>query len=46
MSPRGLDEESKDYVSLYLLLVSCANKNEVSTTYEYGQGIQRFRNLT
>ena len=28
VNPKGLDDESKDYLSLYLLLVSC-NKSEV-----------------
>ena len=30
MNPKGLDEESKDYLSLYLLLVSC-NKITIIT---------------
>ena len=35
VNPKGLDEESKDYVSLYLLLVSC-NKKEVSAKFKFG----------
>ncbi|UYV61390.1 SPOPL [Cordylochernes scorpioides] len=31
--PKGLDEESKDYLSLYLLLVSC-NKSEVRAKFQ------------
>ena len=34
VNPKGLDEESKDYLSLYLLLVSC-NKSEVSILEEF-----------
>lgn len=34
MNPKGLDEESKDYLSLYLLLVSC-NKNEVRAKFKF-----------
>lgn len=30
----GLDEESKDYLSLYLLLVQCA-KNEVRAKFKF-----------
>jgi hypothetical protein len=30
----GLDEESKDYLSLYLLLVSC-NKTEVRAKFKF-----------
>merc|ERR1712226_1619508 len=32
VNPKGLDEESKDYLSLYLLLVSC-NKSEVRAKF-------------
>lgn len=34
VNPRGLDEESKDYLSLYLLLVSC-NKSEVRAKFKF-----------
>ena len=34
MNPRGLDEESKDYLSLYLLLLSC-NKSEVRAKFKF-----------
>jgi hypothetical protein len=34
VNPRGLDEESKDYLSLYLLLVSCC-KNEVRAKFKF-----------
>lgn len=34
MNPKGLDEESKDYLSLYLLLVSC-NKSEVRAKFKF-----------
>lgn len=34
MNPKGLDEESKDYLSLYLLLVSCP-KSEVCAKFKF-----------
>ena len=34
MNPRGLDEESKDYLSLYLLLLAC-NKSEVRAKFKF-----------
>ncbi|VDM20364.1 unnamed protein product [Wuchereria bancrofti] len=34
INPKGLDEESKDYLSLYLLLVQCA-KNEVRAKFKF-----------
>ena len=34
MNPKGLDEESKEYLSLYLLLVSC-NKTEVRAKFKF-----------
>lgn len=34
MNPKGLDDESKDYLSLYLLLVSC-NKSEVRAKFKF-----------
>ena len=34
MNPKGLDEESKDYLSLYLLLVS-SNKSEVRAKFKF-----------
>ena len=34
VNPRGLDEESKDYLSLYLLLLSC-NKSEVRAKFKF-----------
>jgi speckle-type POZ protein len=34
VNPRGLDEESKDYLSLYLLLVSCC-KSEVRAKFKF-----------
>ena len=34
MNPKGLDEESKEYLSLYLLLVSC-NKSEVRAKFKF-----------
>lgn len=34
INPKGLDEESKDYLSLYLLLVSC-NKTEVRAKFKF-----------
>lgn len=34
MSIAGLDEESKDYLSLYLLLVQC-NKSEVRAKFKF-----------
>ena len=34
VNPKGLDEESKDYLSLYLLLVSC-NKSEVPAKFKF-----------
>lgn len=34
INPKGLDEESKDYLSLYLLLVQC-NKTEVRAKFKF-----------
>ncbi|KAF6035027.1 SPOPL [Bugula neritina] len=34
VNPKGLDEESKDYLSLYLLLVAC-NKTEVRAKFKF-----------
>lgn len=34
INPKGLDEESKDYLSLYLLLMQC-NKNEVRAKFKF-----------
>ncbi|XP_070547091.1 speckle-type POZ protein-like [Ptychodera flava] len=34
VNPKGLDEESKDYLSLYLLLLSC-NKSEVRAKFKF-----------
>lgn len=34
VNPKGLDEESKDYLSLYLLLVSYC-KNEVRAKFKF-----------
>ena len=34
VNPKGLDEESKDYLSLYLLLVSCC-KSEVRAKFKF-----------
>lgn len=34
VNPKGLDEESKDYLSLYLLLMAC-NKNEVRAKFKF-----------
>uniref|UniRef100_A0A8C6WAW1 Speckle-type POZ protein n=1 Tax=Nannospalax galili TaxID=1026970 RepID=A0A8C6WAW1_NANGA len=34
VNPKGLDEESKDYLSLYLLLVSCP-KSEVQAKFKF-----------
>ncbi|ESO05924.1 hypothetical protein HELRODRAFT_93853 [Helobdella robusta] len=34
VNPKGLDEESKDYLSLYLLLVAC-NKSEVRAKFKF-----------
>lgn len=34
MNPKGLDDESKDYLSLYLFLVSC-NKSEVRAKFKF-----------
>lgn len=34
VNPKGLDEESKEYLSLYLLLMSC-NKNEVRAKFKF-----------
>nr|XP_060484299.1 speckle-type POZ protein-like isoform X2 [Panthera onca] len=34
VNPKGLDEESKDYLSLYLLLVSCP-KSEVRAKFKF-----------
>ncbi|CAI4231479.1 unnamed protein product [Auanema sp. JU1783] len=34
INPKGLDEESRDYLSLYLLLVQC-NKNEVRAKFKF-----------
>ncbi|GAU98840.1 hypothetical protein RvY_09930 [Ramazzottius varieornatus] len=34
VNPKGLDDESKDYLSLYLFLVSC-NKNEVRAKFKF-----------
>ncbi|XP_078125319.1 speckle-type POZ protein isoform X3 [Sander vitreus] len=34
VNPKGLDEESKDYLSLYLFLVSCP-KSEVRTQFKF-----------
>lgn len=34
VNPKGLDEESKDYLSLYLLLVSCP-KAEVRAKFKF-----------
>ncbi|KAL3076818.1 hypothetical protein niasHT_033720 [Heterodera trifolii] len=35
INPKGLDEESKDYLSLYLLLVQC-NNTEVHAKFKFG----------
>ena len=35
MNPKGLDEESKDYVSLYLLLTAAGNKSEVRAKFKF-----------
>lgn len=34
VNPKGLDEESRDYLSLYLLLVSCP-KSEVRAKFKF-----------
>merc|ERR1712170_204057 len=34
VNPKGLDEESRDYLSFYLLLVSC-NKSEVRAKFKF-----------
>ncbi|KAG8432284.1 hypothetical protein GDO86_016795 [Hymenochirus boettgeri] len=34
VNPKGLDDESKDYLSLYLLLVSCP-KNEIRAKFKF-----------
>ena len=34
MNPKGLDEESKEYLSLYLYLVAC-NKNEIRAKFKF-----------
>ena len=34
VNPKGLDEESKEYLSLYLLLMSC-NKSEVRAKFKF-----------
>ena len=34
MNPRGLDEESRDYISLYLVLVS-GTKTEVRAKFKF-----------
>jgi len=34
INPKGLDEESKDYLSLYLLLLAC-NKSEVRAKFKF-----------
>jgi speckle-type POZ protein len=34
VNPKGLDDESKDYLSLYLLLVSCC-KSEVRAKFKF-----------
>lgn len=34
INPKGLDEESRDYLSLYLLLVQC-NKSEVRAKFKF-----------
>ena len=34
VNPKGLDDESKDYLSIYLLLVSC-NKSEVRAKFKF-----------
>lgn len=34
VNPKGLDDESKDYLSLYLLLVSCP-KSEVRAKFKF-----------
>lgn len=34
VNPKGLDEESKDYLSLYLLLISC-DKSEVHAKFKF-----------
>ena len=34
MNPKGLDEESRDYLSLYLLLLS-GNKSEVRAKFKF-----------
>ncbi|CAJ0598246.1 unnamed protein product [Cylicocyclus nassatus] len=41
INPKGLDEESRDYLSLYLLLVQCAKKTkamESQRAYRFVQG--------
>uniref|UniRef100_A0A1I8I867 Speckle-type POZ protein n=3 Tax=Macrostomum lignano TaxID=282301 RepID=A0A1I8I867_9PLAT len=35
INPKGLDEESKDYLSLYLLLVNCGSRNEVRAKFKF-----------
>lgn len=34
INPRGLDDESKDYLSMYLLLL-CSNKKEVRAKFKF-----------
>lgn len=34
VNPKGLDDESKEYLSLYLLLVAC-QKNEVRAKFKF-----------
>jgi len=35
VNPKGLDEESKDYLSLYLLLSKCETKGEVRAKFKF-----------
>lgn len=35
INPKGLDEESKDYLSLYLLLSKCETKGEVRAKFKF-----------
>lgn len=35
INPKGLDEESREYLSLYLLLVNCGTKSEARAKFKF-----------
>ena len=35
INPKGLDEESREYLSLYLLLINCGSKSEARAKFKF-----------